>query len=283
MESASIEDLDEIPAEDLKSELPPPPEEVSSFVRVDLTLVHFTSELLETIPQEIAEQHGVLPVYLRKTQKRTKTSIPGILYVAASNPEDRAALEDCALCSNMKVRAFRADPQEIHEAIPIVYRGGLLARPQPSTASLVFAPPPPPVSTNTKVKAPPPPPPVRATSNNMPELPLSCPPTQAVTPQSSSSESPTDPPLPKALPPNRAPASTSDIRSTSSTSPWLVILGNDLGLTDYCHEAIAPLGGRVETWELGRASEMKPEISPSLLLVSEELYLFDRRAFNLLA
>lgn len=277
-ESAHEDDLDEILANELKSELPPP-EDVSPFAHVDLTLVRFTPELLETIPQEIAEQYDVLPVYLRKEQKRKKTRTPGLLYIAAANPEDQAVLEDCALCCNLTVRAFQADPQEIREAIPIVYRGGALARPE-APSSRVAAPPPPPVSTTTKVEAPPPPPP-RAASTSMPELPLIRPATAAspaVAASIPSSELPTDPPPPpaSAVPPVSAVPAT-------QAAPLLVVLGGDVSLEDYCHEAIAPLGGHVESWEIGRASEMNPETPPSLLLVSEELYLFDRRAFNLLA
>jgi hypothetical protein len=272
--SAHEEDLDEILADELKSEIPPP-EDVSPFARIDLTLVRFSPELLETIPQEIAEQYDVLPVYLRKEQKRKKTRTPGLLYIAAANPEDQAILEDCSLCCNLTVRAFQADPQEIREAIPIVYRGGMLARPE-APPSPIAAPPPPPVSTTTKVEVPPPP---RPASTSMPELPLIRPSTAATPAPLPSSELPTDPPPPPA-PPAEPPASTA---LASRAAPLLVVLGGDLGLEHYCHEAVAPLGGHVESWEIGRASEMKPEPPPNLLLVSEELYVFDRRAFNLLA
>jgi hypothetical protein len=71
--------------------------------------------------------------------------------------------------------------------------------------------------------------------------------------------------------------------SSATTAPLLVVLGGDVGLTDYCNEAVAPLGGHVESWEIGAASEKRPETPPNLLLVAEELYIFDRRAFNLLA
>jgi hypothetical protein len=273
-ESAHEEDLDELLANEPKSESPPP-EKVSPFAHIDLTLVRFSPELLETIPQEIAEQYEVLPVYLRKAQKRKKTRTPGLLYIAAANPEDQVILEDCALCCNLTVRAFQADPQEIREAIPIVYRGGTLARPE-APSSQIAAPPPPPVSTTTKVEAPPPP---RPTSTSMPELPLIRPSTAATPAPLPASELPTDPPPPPA--PSAEPSASAT--PASRAAPLLVVLGGGIGLEHYCHEAIAPLGGHVESWEIGRTSEMKPEPRPDLLLVSEELYLFDRRAFNLLA
>lgn len=325
-ESSSVEDLDEILASELTSIVPPAPD-AQPFARVDLALVRFTPELLETIPQEIAEQYKVLPVYLRKAKKKKKSSTPGLLYIAAADPEDQAALEDCSLCCNLQVRAFLADPQELREAIPIVYRGGALARPD-APSSQATPPPPPsrvkgPAASPEKTPAPPqsapvaaqgapaPPgegPPVVKTSSSMPELPLIRPTGAGSAAQASTatatptSELPTDPPpapdsaSPAVVAPAQADAPVSpepdapvvapgsDAAPASVTAaPLLVVLGGDVGLADYCHEAVAPLGGHVESWEIGTASEKRPGAPPNLLLVAEELYIFDRRAFNLLA
>lgn len=342
-ESSSVEDLDEILASELTSIVPPAPD-AQPFARVDLALVRFTPELLEAIPQEIAEQYKVLPVYLRKAKKKKKSSTPGLLYIAAADPEDQAALEDCSLCCNLQVRAFLADPQELSEAIPIVYRGGALARPGAPSSQAMPPPPPsmlkgaavPSESTPTppqsaapaqgspasrSAPAPPGGPPVVKTSSSMPELPLIRPTgagsaalaSTAAPAATPTSELPTDPPPPPAAAstspasvapsqvgapvspgPDAAPAAPGmdgtpaaagpDAAPLSvTTAPLLVVLGGDAGLADYCHEAVAPLGGHVESWEIGAASEKRPGVPPSLLLVAEELYIFDRRAFNLLA
>lgn len=334
-ESSSVEDLDEILASELTSIVPPAPD-AQPFARIDLALVRFTPELLEAIPQEIAEQYKVLPVYLRKAKKKKKSSTPGLLYIAAADPEDQAALEDCSLCCNLQVRAFLADPQELREAIPIVYRGGSLAR--PGAPSSQATPPPPPSmlkgSAAPSESTPTPPhsaapaqgspasrgapaappkegPPVVKTSSSMPELPLirptgvgSAAPASTAPTATPTSELPTDPPPPPA-PASTSPASIAPSQagapvspgmdaapaasgmdaapSSTTKAPLLVVLGGDIGLADYCHEVVAPLGGHVESWEIGAASEKRPGAPPNLLLVAEELYIFDRRAFNLLA
>lgn len=301
IEETPAEDLDEISAEDLTTLVPPPPSEPPLPLGVDLTLVRFSSELLETIPREIAEQYKVLPVYLRKPKKKKRSSTPGILYTVAADPDDQAMLEDCTLCCNLKVRAFLGNLQEITEAIPIVYEGGQLARPKETStntsaaSSSAFplnqateptsvvstsqaAEPTPVVSSPTPVvpaltpKTVPAPPEVRPASSSMPELPLIRP-TSTPVPKLSAEEAPISSSLngssQKALP--------------SLSIPLLVVLGGDTELAHYGQEAVAALGGQVDVWEFGQMQSKDDGLEPTLLLVSEEVYLFDRRAFNLLA
>lgn len=258
------EDLDELSADELTTLAPPPPE---YFVpQIDLSLVHFYPELLETVPQEIAEQYQVLPVYLRKSTKK-KNAPPGWLYIASADPQNQAALEDCALCCNLQVRLFLADAQELSEAIPIVYQGGQLARPTTITQALGAAkepptPPPPPVAPHNGVR--PGPPESRAPSSSMPELPL-------------------------VRPPGVHTAPASEHMQTSVSAPQapedlvVAVLGGDTELSNYSHEALVAVGGRVEVWGFSQTSCKDGGAPPTLLLVSEEIYLFDRRAFNLLA
>jgi hypothetical protein len=280
IEQHATEELDELLAEDVSDvltspDLPPGP-------LVDLTLVRFSRELLETIPQEIAQQYRCLPVYLRKPKKKKRSLTPGILFLASATPDDAAMLEDCSLCCNLEVRAFFVDPQAVQEAIPIVYSGGSLERPAPASA----APTPPPLPPRAqKPRAPEPPAAPAPRAPSLPELPLVRPgaPATAAPPAS-----PAEPRAPAAEPPPNSllemdslPPGSLSLEPPRSQEPHLVVLGGDEGLAEYCQEAVAPLGGHVETWAFGPPSGEQP--TPSLLVVSEEVYLFDRRAFNLLA
>lgn len=269
-------------------------ESSESAPRVDLTCVHFSSELLETIPREVAEHHKVLPVYLRKGRKKKKAPAePGVLYVAMSDVADQSALEDCALCCNMTVRPLLADRKALEEAIPIVYSGGALNRPQPPPPR-----PPPPVA--------PRPPPVVTRSVSTPELPLIRPTGASAPPVSFRDEQPTRPDLTIEVPPRSGvaargeaprsepahsepahsePARSKPVRSEPMPSEpaRVLVVGGMPGLEEACREAVAPLGGVVESREMGRAGQIDDVERPHLVVVSEEIYPFDRRAFNLLA
>lgn len=298
---ARIDDLD----------APPPPAPPAQVAYIDLTCVRFSTELLDTIPREIAEQYGVLPVYVRKgRKKRREPAEPSTLYIATSTPADPAALEDCALCSNMKVRAFLAAPDQIRLAIPRVYAGEAfdketLAQPViPKGSSMPELPLIRPPSQNGPRQ---PPPPIPHSAPAPPPVPA------ASTPATSAPPAPAPPALPatsndgavsngaaghvpatRSVPPpsaadvasalaNGAPAASESATVKAPAPPRVLVLGAMPALLDYCREALAPLGGQVEARDMGRAAELMAGGRPHLVLVPEEIYPFDRRAFNLVA
>lgn len=68
-----------------------------------------------------------------------------------------------------------------------------------------------------------------------------------------------------------------------SKAPLVVVLSAPQSLVNICQEAIALLGGRVEPCSMSEASALAVRERPTLIVVPEEIYPFDRRAFNLLA
>ncbi len=128
--------------------------------RVALELVHYTPEMLELVPREIAERHCLLPVYLRKERPRRK--IPGVLFLAMANPADADAIEECSFCSGLTVKPLMAERWALQDAIPIVYAGGSpvwVRANAPSSTSTpappsVGAPPPPPSKAPSSVASP---------------------------------------------------------------------------------------------------------------------------------
>lgn len=314
LDPEEIEEVDPV-----NSEGPPP-----GPARVNLQRVHFTKELLDTVPREIAEQYTVLPVYVRKgkIKKRTPPE-PGVLYIVAPSLEETGAAEDCSLCSNMKVRLFLADRDEILQAIPVVYAGGQY-EPAPQPASSHAAPPRPPPPTRPQVTR----------SHSFPELPLIRPAGKAPDPPSAPTPTPPTPqdpslaladapatphvptpPTPQQIPPPgvlaqampslqpappappAAPAPTlmppagaepAPRPQTQRSSvedegpPRLVIVGALPGWLEFCRTAVLSIGGQVEACEMGRTQVLNSGPRPHLLVVPEEIYPFDRRAFNLL-
>ncbi len=307
---ANVDDLDAILAAEAS-------ESGQRIARVDLACVRFTPELLEHIPREVAEQYGVLPVYARRARLQKKRVVePGVLYIATASPTDAAILEDCSLCCGMPVRAFLADAGEIRRAITVVYEGGQVEHPVPVSTT---APKPPPVPSRNPLKnvttlpsatsfSTPPSKPAASEGAaadgapqrqpSMPELPLVKPVSTAAVSSAPSGAAPQVTPAgsPKTLPPDAfsldealadgegaSHGSLISIPPPMSRPPRLLALSASESMMAYCREALEPLGGVVEACDMSRTGELSASERPRLLLVPEEVYPFDRRAFNLLA
>jgi type IV pilus assembly protein PilB len=75
--------------------------------------------LLDLVPREIAEQYGVVPIFVRRVR-----GLGNALYVAMEDPSDEAALEAVRHYSGLPVRSMIAPPSDIRGAIRAYYQGG---------------------------------------------------------------------------------------------------------------------------------------------------------------
>jgi type IV pilus assembly protein PilB len=97
---------------------------------VSLYHVDFSRQLLNLVPQEIAERYGVVPIFVRRVRGLGQT-----LYVAMEDPSDEAAIAAVAEYSGLPVRAMIAPPSEIRAAIRAYYTSASLRPVQPLTPS----------------------------------------------------------------------------------------------------------------------------------------------------
>jgi type IV pilus assembly protein PilB len=85
---------------------------------VSLYHIDFSRQLLNMVPREIAEEHCLIPIYVRPVRNQGNT-----LYVAMEDPSSAVALDACAQASGIPVRAMIAPPSDIRNAIRVYYGG----------------------------------------------------------------------------------------------------------------------------------------------------------------
>ncbi|HEX7603341.1 MAG TPA: hypothetical protein VF316_17100, partial [Polyangiaceae bacterium] len=112
---------------------------------VSLYHVDFSRQLLNLVPQELAELHTLVPVFVRRSKK-----IGEVLYVATDDPTNDAALEAIHQFAGLPVRPMLASRSDIKAAIRVYYTGEAAPVPPPApsgplpTAGPASAPKPPP-------------------------------------------------------------------------------------------------------------------------------------------
>lgn len=102
---------------------------------VSLHHIEFSRELLELLPAQVADEYGVIPVYVRKLRKQGDT-----LFVAMDDPTNEQALERVYAACSLPVKVMVAPPSEIRHAIDVYYfgrapRAPLSERPAPGPSS----------------------------------------------------------------------------------------------------------------------------------------------------
>jgi type IV pilus assembly protein PilB len=122
---------------------------------VSLYHVDFSRQLLNLVPQELAEQHTLVPVFVRKSKK-----LGEVLYVATDDPTSDAALDAVKQFAGLPVRAMLASKSDIKAAIRVYYTGDAAPVPPPAPSGLLPHAAPPPASV-AKPPLPKPPPPVK--------------------------------------------------------------------------------------------------------------------------
>ena len=83
---------------------------------VSLYHIDFSRELLNLVPQELAEQYCLVPVFVRRVRKQGDT-----LYVAMGDPTHEAALAAVTQSASLPVRPMIASPTDIRSAIRVYY------------------------------------------------------------------------------------------------------------------------------------------------------------------
>lgn len=86
---------------------------------VSLYHIDFSRPLLDLVPKEVAEQYGLVPIFVRRVR-----GLGNALYVAMEDPSDEAAVEAVHNYSGLPVRCMIAPPSDIRGAIRAYYRVG---------------------------------------------------------------------------------------------------------------------------------------------------------------
>ena len=87
---------------------------------VSLYHIDFSRQLLDLVPEELAIQHCLVPIFVRRVRGQGNT-----IYVAMDDPSDDVALAAVQQYSGLPVRAMIAPPSDIHAAINAYYGQGV--------------------------------------------------------------------------------------------------------------------------------------------------------------
>lgn len=223
---------------------------------VSLAKVHIEPELLALIPRELATRHHIVPVYLRRVKDRST------LFVATDDPTDDVALAECAVAARVEVRAMVASTDDLMAAIDVWYGGST----RPARASVA---------------------PDQLAAGAM-RVAVSVFP-------SPGAERPAPPMIPKPaqLPPRAAidevelhdddvVAHVSDPPAPALRSVVLVVAAPTAFVRN-CRIAADAIDARVEKSDLAGAAARARELSPIAIVVTEDVYAFDRLGLTKLA
>lgn len=259
--------------------------ELAQALAKQLSCPFISLERLETIPQnvlslipkQVAEEFHVVPVHLRVTSG-LKT-----LYIATDDPTDEDAIAECAFAAAMKVRAMVAIHAEISQALAKFYGIGELKKPaKPALpAGKTTLPDIPPAIVAAAIAA------ANAKTASAAAAPAAA--LDPIDPTKTTSR------LPKFQVPN-APESTqeivedvelvpssSDVPAVPKRTPKVVTLNAPAGFLEQCKSAATSLGAEVIDAPLANAAAALDEHRPAAVVVTEDVYAFDRARLNRLA
>jgi serine/threonine protein kinase len=218
---------------------------------ISLAHLEIAPEVLALVSEDLALEHGVVPVHLRVSKGQN------VLYVATDDPTDEDALASCAAAAGMPVRAMVAVTGEIKAALARYYDG-------PPPSDLL------------------PPEQLRGTLGS-PTLPA---------PRAEATRSAKPPP---AVPRRVKKASIReavddndfldivDEEPKERRAPTVLALNAPDGFLAQCREAAAKLGARMIDGGIARAGELVTEHRPCAIVVTDDVYAFDRSGLNRLA
>ena len=205
---------------------------------ISLAQLEIDPEILALLPEELAMDHGVVPVHLRIAKGQR------ILYVATDDPTDDVALAECAAAAGMPVRPMVAIAGEVRAALARLY--GLVD-----------------------------PPPV---------------PQRKAAPRAPLRECPEAPPLPEqrktvqlaiSIPPDVLVELGTDVGPRRA--PTVLVLNAPDAFLAQCRTAVAALGATLVDGGIVRAAELVAEHRPCAIVVTDDVYAFDRSGLNRLA
>jgi type IV pilus assembly protein PilB len=102
---------------------------------VSLYHIDFSRQLLSRVPRELAEEHCLVPIYVRYVKGSGET-----LYVAIEDPTNQDALTAASKAASLPVRPMIASPSDIRSAIRVYYGGNATDEAEPSNPVPVPAP-----------------------------------------------------------------------------------------------------------------------------------------------
>jgi type IV pilus assembly protein PilB len=83
---------------------------------VSLYHIDFSRQLLDLVPEELAEQHCLIPIFVRRVRGLGET-----LYIAMDDPTNESAVQAIGEFSGLPVRTMIAPPSDIRSAIRAYY------------------------------------------------------------------------------------------------------------------------------------------------------------------
>ena len=86
---------------------------------VSLYHIDFSRQLLDLVPEELAEQHCLIPIFVRRVRGLGET-----LYIAMDDPTNEPAVQAIGEFSGLPVRTMIAPPSDIRSAIRAYYGSG---------------------------------------------------------------------------------------------------------------------------------------------------------------
>lgn len=83
---------------------------------VSLVHIEFSRQLLNLVPQDVAERFCMVPIFVRHVRSQGKT-----LYVAMDDPSNEEGLRECERHAGLPVKAMIAPPSDVRNAIRVYY------------------------------------------------------------------------------------------------------------------------------------------------------------------
>ena len=262
---------------------------------ISLAQIEIAPDVIRLLPAEVAIERHAIPVHLRFSNgQRT-------LYVATDDPTDDVSLAYCAAAADMPVRAMLAETSEVLLALTRFYAAPDRAiTPKPSAkpplpdAALKPAAKPdtlPPARESAPAHDSSPPEAAQRASNTEPAPP------PVVATAAAQKPLPPPPPLPKRTISNRAmravntPVEIDDTDleevleppSREKRAPTVLALNAPEAFLSECQASAKALGARVVDGAILNAAELVAEHRPCAIVVTDDVYAFDRSGLNRLA
>lgn len=235
---------------------------------ISLAHLDIPLEVLALVPEKLAIEHGVLPVHLRASKGQS------VLYVATDDPTDEEMLADCAASAGMPVRPMVAVTGEIRAALARHYGRPVTERPKggASASARPAAVPEPDAKLDDAAAKKPAKPPLPA-----PALALASPLAPASPPARAKKTS-----FREAIEENDVVEIVED-KAREKRAPTVLALNAPEDFLAQCKEAVAALGATLIDGGIARAGELVAEHRPCAIVVTDDLYAFDRSGLNRLA
>ena len=230
---------------------------------ISLAHLDIAPDILALLPRSLALEHAVVPVHLRIAKGHK------VLYVATDDPTDDVALDECGMAAKMAVRPMVAVSIEVRAALARFYGGEMPVMPEPPRAAAK-----PSVTPSVTPDAPK----VAAKPSVTPD-----PPKVAAKPAA--------PPPPRAKKKSiRESVDETEILeieeeppSQKKRAPTILVLNSPPAFLAECRDAAKSLSATLVDGAIGNAGELVEEHRPCAIVVTDDVYAFDRSGLNRLA